>query len=313
MPNTLILTFRAGLILLLCFLAQTATASAPQNRKTNPPPSVLSSYSPLSIVLSPEACTFNPLLYYPFADRPLDITPLVENAQLLNFEDLLDEYAIWDESLINPYGVRLADMTDTLKFDLRGYVPPTTKYVTSDFGFRRAQFHYGIDLKVHKGDSIFCAFDGQVRITQIQRRGYGQYVVIRHNNGLETLYAHLSKILVKPGQTIKAGEVLGLGGSTGQSTGYHLHFETRYLGNVINPNELYDFNTGSVKNEVFFLSAKNFDYVKEVEKIRFWTVSQGDSLSKIASRTGVSIARLCTLNNIKSTSILRIGQKIRYS
>jgi len=138
-------------------------------------------------------------------------------------------------------------------------------------------------------------------------------VVVRHPNGLETLYAHFDKIFVKPGQTVVAGEALGLGGNTGRSFGYHLHFETRYLGNAINPDDLYDFDTHRVKSEVFWLTAANFDYVREVEKVRFWTVRQGDTLGKISSQTGISISRLCTLNNIKKTSILRIGQKIRYT
>jgi len=267
----------------------------------------------LPITLPYSSTFFDPCKHPPFSNRPLEITPIVDDCRTLFFDDLPEEYDIWDESIINPYGIRLVDMKDTIKIDLRGYVPPTQKYVTSNFGFRRSVFHYGIDLKVHKGDSVFCAFDGQVRLTKSQRRGYGQYVVVRHHNGLETIYAHLSKIWVTPGQSVKAGEVLGMGGSTGRSTGYHLHFETRYLGNAIDPNDLYDFEQGCVKNEVFWLTAKNFDYVKEVEKVRYWTVRSGDTLGKIASRTGVSVSRLCALNNIKSTSIIRIGQKIRYN
>ena len=242
-----------------------------------------------------------------------DLSLLWDDADNPNFDDLPDEYDLWDESLINPYGVRMVDMVDTIKINMRGYVPPTKKYVTSNFGFRRAQFHYGIDLKVHKGDTVFCAFDGQVRITRYDRRGYGHFVVVRHPNGLETLYGHFDKTLVTPGQSVKAGEALGLGGNTGRSYGYHLHFETRYLGNAINPNDLYDFDECCVKNDVFWLSAANFAYVKEVERVRVWTVRSGDTLGKIAANTGVSISRLCTLNNIKKTSVLRIGQKIRYT
>ncbi|MCL2502358.1 MAG: M23 family metallopeptidase [Bacteroidales bacterium] len=307
------MTLKTGGILLLWLLTQTPTSALPRVRKDDPPPTVQNRLASLTIVLPPEPSSFNPLDHPPFSCRPVAIVPIVDDCRALYFDDLLEEYDVWNESLVNPYGIRLVDMTDTIKIDMRGYVPPTLKYVTSDFGFRRGQFHYGIDLKVHRGDSVYCAFDGQVRITLNQRRGYGQYVVVRHNNGLETLYAHLSKTLVKPGQIVKAGEVLGLGGNTGRSTGYHLHFETRYLGNVINPNDLYDFEQGAVKNEVFFLSAKNFEYVKEVEKIRFWTVRKGDSLSRIAARTGVSVSKLCALNNIKSTSVLRIGQRIRYT
>ena len=264
----------------------------------------------IPIILPENALSVLPL--YGYFD-PNNIPEIFDDCRAANFNDLPLEYDLWDESTINPYGVRLVGMRDTVKIDMRGYFPPTDKYVTSNFGFRKGQFHYGIDLKVFKGDTVYCAFDGQVRITNYQRRGYGYYVVVRHNNGLETIYGHFNKTLVEPGQSVKAGEALGLGGNTGRSTGYHLHFETRYLGNAINPNDLYDFNECRVKSEVLWLTAANFEYVKEVEMIRFWTVRSGDTLGKIASRTGVSISRLCTLNNIKQTSILRIGQKIRYT
>jgi len=248
-----------------------------------------------------------------FSQQDIPMILIESDYPMHHFGGLPEEYDIWDESLINPYGVRLAEMTDTIKIDMRGYYPPVQKYITSNFGFRRGQFHYGIDLKVHKGDTVFCAFDGQVRLVNYQRRGYGNYMVVRHNNGLETLYAHLEKTFVPTGDVVKAGEALGLGGNTGRSTGYHLHFETRYLGNVIDPNDLYDFTEYCVKSDIFWLSSANFEYVKEVEKVRFWTVRQGDTLGRISSRTGISISRLCTLNNIKSTSILRIGQRIRYT
>ena len=274
-------------------------------------PAVLQTLTPSSIpiILPIGAVTVLP-------SPPLDseeIPMIYEDSRFLYFDDLPQEYDIWDESNINPYGVRLVGMTDTIKIDMRGYTPPSKHHITSNFGFRRGGFHSGIDIKVYRGDTVYCAFDGQVRLTNYQRRGYGNFVVVRHSNGLETLYAHLDKTFVSPGQTIASGEALGLGGNTGKSTGYHLHFETRYLGNVIDPNDLYDFNEHRVAKEVFWLSATNFEFVKEVEMVRFWTVRQGDTLGRISSRTGVSISRLCALNNIKSTSILRIGQKIRYT
>ena len=277
------------------------------------PPRKADSAPPTPVLYIPVILPESAIIVAPRYTFHLDeIHPIIEDNRS-DFDDLPDEYELWDESLINPYGVRLVDMQDTIKIDMRGYAPPSQKWVTSDFGFRKNRFHYGIDLKVHKGDTIYCAFDGQIRLTKSQRRGYGQYVVVRHQNGLETLYAHLEKTLVVPGQSVEAGEALGLGGNTGRSTGYHLHFETRYLGNVIDPNELYDFDQHLVKNEIFLLHAAHFEYVKEIEKVRYWTVRQGDTLSKIASRTGISVSRLCTLNNIKQTSTLKIGQKIRYT
>ena len=245
-------------------------------------------------------------------ERAGKILPLDDNIRSVEFAEMPEEYDIWSNVDINPYQVNMTDMKDTLLIDLSSYYPPSKKYVTSEFGFRKALFHYGIDLKVHKGDSVFNAFDGVVRVTR-RASGYGYIVIMRHFNGLETLYGHLNKITVSPGDTLKSGMAIGLGGNTGRSTGYHLHFEVRYLGNPINPRDIIDFNNFTTKNTIMQLSAQNFEYKKEVDKIRYWTVRSGDTLSRIASRTGISISKLCSLNGIKKTSILRIGQRIRYT
>lgn len=242
-----------------------------------------------------------------------NITPIVDFIRDIEFSDMPEEYDIWSDSQINPYKVDLKDMKDTVKLDLSGYVPPITKHVTSDFGFRRWRFHYGIDLKVEKGDSVLCAFDGTVRLTRRDRRGYGYFVLVRHFNGLETLYGHLARITVNPGDTIKAGVPVGLGGNTGRSTGYHLHFELRYLGNPLNPNDLIDFQSCCTKNNILQLNASHFSYKKEIDKIRFWKVRRGDTLGRIAMRTGVSISKLCKLNGIKRSTKLRIGRNLRYT
>ena len=297
-------------LLLFTPMVSAVAGNPPLFRKSYTPSSSSSSLSAIPVILPENALFVTSIL--PAGDSD-DIPLIYDDCRLMNFNDLPKEYDLWNEMFVNPYGVRLAEMKDTIKIDMRGFLSPASKYVTSRFGFRKGRFHYGIDIKVHKGDTVFCAFDGQVRLTKYERKGYGHYVVVRHQNGLETLYAHFDKTFVTPGQTVVAGEALGMGGNTGRSTGYHLHFETRYLGNAINPDDLYDFTTHRVKSEVFWLTATNFGYVHEVEKVRFWTVSQGDTLGKIASKTGVSISRLCTLNNIKKTGILRIGQKIRYT
>lgn len=242
-----------------------------------------------------------------------NITPIVDFIRDIEFSDMPEEYDIWSDSQINPYKVDLKEMKDTVKLDLSGYVPPITKHVTSDFGFRRWRFHYGIDLKVEKGDSVLCAFDGTVRLTRRDRRGYGYFVLVRHFNGLETLYGHLARITVNPGDTIKAGVPVGLGGNTGRSTGYHLHFELRYLGNPLNPNDLIDFQSYCTKNNILQLNASHFSYKKEIDKIRFWKVRRGDTLGRIAMRTGVSISKLCKLNGIKRSTKLRIGRNLRYT
>ncbi len=242
-----------------------------------------------------------------------NIIPISDQIGFSNFSDLPSEYEIWDTRTINPYDVSLVDMKDTITIDVSNYAAPSKKHVTSNFGFRKWKYHYGIDLKVHRGDTVRCAFDGVVRITRYQRRGYGYFMVVRHNNGLETLYGHLARFIAAEGDSLKAGDPIGLGGSTGKSTGYHLHLEMRYLGNPINPNDIIDFKSHTVHNKVLVLTAQNFAYKKEIDKIRYWTVKKGDTLSHISLKTGVSVPRLCALNGIKRDTVLRIGRRIRYT
>ena len=145
-----------------------------------------------------------------FFTMPTDVSAIEENLMFSDFSDLPEEYDVWRTNAINPYNKSLVNMGDTIKIDISGYQPPCTGRVTSDWGFRKWRYHYGIDLKVYKGDTVKCAFDGTVRVTR-RERGYGYFVIVRHNNGLETLYGHLDKILVKNDQEVKAGEPLGMG------------------------------------------------------------------------------------------------------
>lgn len=254
------------------------------------------------------AITIESLFFEPVKEIPL----IYEEIKFSDFSDMPEEYDVWNENIINPYQTSLVNMPDTVKIDVSKYCPPALKHITSDWGFRKWKYHYGIDIKVHKGDTVKCAFDGTVRITR-RDRGYGFFVVVRHTNGLETLYGHLDKILVIKEQEIKAGEAIGMGGNTGRSTGYHLHFEFRYLGNPINPHEIANFDPHSVKNSVLLLSSKNFEYKKEIDKIRYWTIKKGDTLGRIAYKTGVPVNKLCSLNGIKKTAVLKIGRRIRYT
>ena len=248
-----------------------------------------------------------------FCDFSAPIVPIEDDIRFSDFSQMPEEYDIWSNSSINPYNVSLVGMKDTVKLDVGGYYPPSVKHVTSDWGFRKWKFHYGIDLKVHRGDTVRSAFDGTIRITRRDRYGYGNYVVIRHDNGLETLYGHLNKFLVKPDERVKAGQPIGMGGNTGRSTGYHLHLEFRYLGNPINPNDIVDFQKHQVKKPVFVITSNTFAYKAEIDKIRYWTIRKGDTLGRIAYRTGVSVNKLCKLNGITKNTILRIGRKIRYT
>ncbi len=231
----------------------------------------------------------------------------------------LDLYASWSNEFVHRY--KDLKVPETYNIDLTGFCMPTTNTrVTSPFGPRWRRMHNGIDIKVYVGDTIVSAFDGKVRIVKYERGGYGKYVVIRHDNGLETVYGHLSKHLVKENQLVKAGEVIGLGGNTGRSTGSHLHFETRFMGIAINPALMFNFpKQDIVADSYVFNRSKNrtvaggHDSQLADGEIRYHKVKSGDTLSRIAKLRGVSVNTLCKLNRIKPTTTLRIGQVLRCS
>lgn len=227
-------------------------------------------------------------------------------------------YPVWMNTRVNPYQMPVDSLKDSIPVSLHGFVYPlkTVTYTTSKFGFRKYRFHYGIDVKVQVGDSLRASWDGQVRIVGWDPRGYGYYVLIRHDNGLETIYGHLSRPLVEENERIFAGEVLGLGGNTGRSTGSHLHYEIRYLGNAINPETLVDFEQGKLRvPEEYIITKKGTfkhnEQVKQLKQAQYHKIKQGDTLSGIAKRYHTTVKALCKLNNIKETKILQIGQRIR--
>ncbi|MDR2813792.1 MAG: peptidoglycan DD-metalloendopeptidase family protein [Prevotellaceae bacterium] len=228
---------------------------------------------------------------------------------------LYPAYAIygssWSHDEVNPYKASPESMSGAVAISLAGYTHPNQNVITSRFGARRWKFHYGIDLRLSVGDSVRCAFNGRVRIAR-RGKAYGNYVVVRHYNGLETTYAHLSKILVKVNDEVKSGDLVGWGGNTGRSTGPHLHYEMRYLGQALDPMTLVDFATGKPCADSFLLTAACFAYVRELEQMRYWVVRSGDSLWTISQKTGVSIDYLCKANHIPRNRALRLGQRIRY-
>ncbi len=163
----------------------------------------------------------------------------------------------WDSQYVNAYaGAVIPDKAD---IDVSEYVAPVNGRVTSNYGYRSRfrRVHYGTDLKLNIGDTVRAAFSGKIRLTKYEGKGYGYYVVIRHPNGLETVYGHLSRFLVKPNQTVKAGQPIALGGNTGRSTGPHLHFEARYMGIPINPAAIFDFENGVPHKDVFAFDKRN--------------------------------------------------------
>ena len=231
----------------------------------------------------------------------------------------LSLYPNWNNQYVHAYGNAIIPETYTI--DLTGFHMPTpSTKITSPFGPRWRRMHNGLDLKVNIGDTIVAAFDGKVRIVKYERRGYGKYVGIRHDNGLETVYGHLSKQLVEENQLVKAGEVIGLGGNTGRSTGSHLHFETRFLGIAINPIYMFDFPKQDIVADTYTFRktkgvkrAGSHDTQAADGTIRYHKVKSGDTLSRIAKLRGVSVSTLCKLNRIKPTTTLRIGQVLRCS
>lgn len=242
-----------------------------------------------------------------------------------SFQDFLDtlysasvDTSEWDNHMINNRSFDPSKMMDTICISLIDstkrihFVPPFKNYVTCGFGPRRRIFHYGTDIKLQKGDSVLAAFDGIVRLTKFDRRGYGNAIVIRHSRGIETIYGHLSKVLVSTNQRVKAGELIGFGGSTGHSTGAHLHFEVRYRGEPFDPSCFYDFTNFKLLTDSLIVSRANFEYLIELRKAKYCVIRKGDTIGRIAVRYHTSIARICKLNGISKKTLLRVGRKLRY-
>lgn len=243
----------------------------------------------------------------------------------------------WNETQTNPYGIGQADLPDQwsiwLVDSLDQYHCPFqgSVHYRGKFGIRRGRRHQGVDLPLKTGDPVYAAFTGKVRMSKYLG-AFGNLVVIRHDNGLETFYAHLSKRSVEVGDWVNAGDVIGLGGSTGRSTGPHLHFETRYKGFAFDPQWLIDFEKGLLRHRLFVLKKKYFniysnyeqDFEDEMkneeddkkedaerEAMRWYTIKSGDTLGRIAINNGTTVSALCRLNGIKPTTTLKIGRKIR--
>lgn len=252
-------------------------------------------------------------------------------------QDAFNTY--WDEDSPNPYKVSLESLPDKINIwvvdTLSEYKCPYQTKVYSPFGYRHRRRHQGVDLPLKTGTPVYAAFAGKVRLSKYYR-GYGNLVVIRHENGLETFYGHLSKREVDPGDWVNAGQEIGLGGSTGRSTGAHLHFETRYQGYAFDPQWLIDFESGDLRHRLFSLQKKHLnansryvpesddveidillgdakDYAtadslaavrkaeeekaaKEAAAARYVTIRSGDTLGRIAARNGTTVSAICKLN-----------------
>lgn len=257
-----------------------------------------------------------------------------------------DLYEDWD----NTYAHKSTPLPETFRIDLRNFCMPTpSRVVTSNFGARWGRQHKGLDIKVYTGDTIRAAWAGKVRVKKYDAGGYGYYIVIRHPNGLETIYGHLSKQLVEENQSVRAGDVIGLGGNTGRSTGSHLHFETRLCGVAINPAILFDFRNQDVVADFYTFHRDTYQnesaeanalrgkvgnggYTREqvtgekpvvasapVQRQeangepRYHKVEAGETLYSVAQKYGTTVEEICRLNHIAKAKRVKAGQILRYS
>ena len=278
-------------------------------------------------------------------DRKMKAVDSVALHQLILNEQAETPAADLYEDWNNHYAHRATALPDTFKINLRGFCMPTdNRVVTSNFGARWGRQHKGIDVKVYIGDTIRAAFSGKVRMVKYEAGGYGKYVVIRHGNGLETIYGHMSKHLVAEDEIVEAGQPIGLGGNTGRSTGSHLHFETRLCGVALNPALMFDFKNQDVIGDYYMfyrdtyqkesivanrlrgvggkgnieadedtelaIAAPAATYAKDV---KFHKVKRGETLASIARKRGTTIDEICRLNRIGKNIRLMPGQILKYN
>ena len=254
-----------------------------------------------------------------------------------------DLYDDWDNMHAHS---RVSQMPDTFRISLRNFCMPTTSRVlTSNFGARWGRQHKGLDIKVYIGDTIRAAFAGKVRVVRYEARGYGKYVVIRHDNGLETYYAHMSKQLVEEDQEVRVGDPIGLGGNTGRSTGSHLHFETRLCGVALNPALMFDFRNQDVVDDYYVFRKSSYQKESQVatrlrgvsgmsfgsndsdevelataapaasyaQESRFHKVKKGETLYSIARHRGTTVSAIMKLNHLKKNAKLKAGQILKFN
>jgi murein DD-endopeptidase MepM/ murein hydrolase activator NlpD len=267
-----------------------------------------------------------------------DVIEVIEEIQLGETDEdwikVADYYSVWDERNIDPYSIDPKDFEGPVVLNLVDRTnnhfssSPTNSgaanRVTSPFGHRWGRKHNGVDIDIETGDPIYSAFDGIVRVVGWDGNGYGRFIVVRHYNGLETLYGHLNKTEVASNAIVKAGDMIAEGGNTGRSTGSHLHFETRYEGNPFNPTETFVFPIGALKSEQLVLTPETFNVARSSgadeftagTKVRyrksvFIKVRPGDTLSGIANRNGLSMSELARKNKISVNGNLIAGRKLR--
>ena len=298
------------------------------------------------ILLSVPACAQDLLARQAPVDRRMRTVDTLSIQSIIEREMTENPSAQLYDDWNNVYAHRATELPDSFRINLRNFCMPTTnRVITSKMGPRWGRMHKGLDIKVYIGDTIRAAFSGKVRIKKYERAGYGKSLVIRHNNGLETIYGHMSDWLVEENQVVKAGQPIGLGGHTGRSTGSHLHFETRLCGVALNPALLFDFVNQDVTADYYMFRKETFEHesvainknllleggrsnelaketdnnngrnrnVREFSETKYHKVSVGETLTSIAKRRGTTVAQLCKLNHLTRDVKVRPGQILRYS
>ena len=286
-------------------------------------------------------------------DRQMKAVDSIQLQKLIQSEEMESPAASLYQDWNNQYAHRPTALPDSFRINLRGFAMPTdSRVITSNFGARWGRQHKGLDIKVYIGDTIRAAFSGKVRIVRYEPKGYGKYVVIRHPNGLETIYGHMSKHLVAENQEVRAGEAIGLGGNTGRSTGSHLHFETRLCGVALNPALMFDFRSQDVVGDSYLFRKSSYNresaeatrlrgvggkavngdldlaYMQQPQDqqnvsnkrqqrqqqtaTRYHKVKKGDTLYGIARKHGTSVNAICRLIHITTKVRLLPGQILKY-
>ncbi|WP_223034426.1 peptidoglycan DD-metalloendopeptidase family protein [Hanstruepera marina] len=274
------------------------------------------------------------------ADKILELFEGIENQEFSQEAQSEDQFSVfditaenWDTKHVKIEYNKKVNFPLQIAFNDSVYVSPISKnkVITSRYGWRWGRAHRGIDIDLITGDSLFAMFDGIVRFANYSS-GHGRTVVVRHYNGVETLYAHLSSYGVKANDTVKAGDFLGKGGRSGNARGSHLHLEMTYNGVHINPEYLLKFDDNNDVNASELWVTKKWtrpelhnskrqsklDLLTTEEELEaylerpteVYVVRKGDTLSRISARNNVSITALCKSNHIRENSTLRIGQKL---
>lgn len=218
---------------------------------------------------------------------------------------------IWSTTDPSPYPLSLIENDSIIHIrlinDSSDFSMPGTGRLTSPYGWRDGRFHHGFDVSISHGLPIYAVFSGVVRFAR-NIYPYGRLVIVRHDNGLETYYAHLSRITVKAGQRINAGDEVGKCGNTGRSEGTHLHFEIRFKGVSINPAHLISLKDNRLIHIDIALRRVNDRYFLYTDGAIIHKVRKGDYLHKIACEYGTTVKKIKECNDIPKSGYIKVGQ-----